>query len=130
MSCFALAAAWLLLAGCGNGLETLRGTVTCDGKPLAAATVAFYPDGGGPTAYASTGSNGAYEAKTGSRYGLPAGKYRVSVMATAMVQPDDKYADPISQSLIPEKYSAPTTSGLEITVPAPGGKYDIGLSGK
>lgn len=61
-----LALALLLasLAGCSRSnrppLGTVTGTVTLDGRPLAAAAVHFTPDGPGRTSIGSTDAAGAY----------------------------------------------------------------------
>lgn len=79
----------LSLFGCakkkGTEIEVfpVAGTITLDGKPLAAATVAFYPEGGAAGDFfgsgATTDERGHYELKTLDRTGAAAGAYKVTV---------------------------------------------------
>lgn len=74
----------LALVGCGGGAELpVSGSVTLDGKPVADATVRFFPDAetdpssGG---FGTTGTDGKFVVTGGkNKKGLLAGKYKVTV---------------------------------------------------
>ncbi len=71
------------LMGCGSGLSTLEGTVTVDGKPAPEGiSLSFTPvDGNGSPSYASTDSNGHYEAAFSfQKKGIEAGEHRVQLV--------------------------------------------------
>ncbi len=72
----------VVLFGCGDdGREAIEGTVTFDGKPLAAGQISFLPVPGtkGPTAGATI-EDGAFT--IASAGGTFAGKFRVEITAT------------------------------------------------
>jgi hypothetical protein len=123
-----LAVLTLALPGCGGGLASVQGKVTYDGDALDTGTVQFHPVGDGPVAYGQIQPDGTYRIKTGTESGVAPGEYRVSVTADAPVtealNPDGSEALP--ESLIPDKYRSPATSGLTFTVPSDEG-YDIAL---
>lgn len=84
-------AGWLLLfalfpllsLGCGNGLSSLNGTVTVDGKPAPAGiSLSFSPvDAGGSPSYATTDGQGRYEAAfTFQEKGIQPGRIRVQLV--------------------------------------------------
>lgn len=83
----------IAFVGCGNGLSSVRGTVTLDGKPLAgndhlSGTVQFAPENGhGTIAVGDLDANGQYILSSGSRGGVLPGKYLVSVSATEIIPP-------------------------------------------
>jgi len=54
---------------------------TLDGNPLPRGTVAFNPQGLGPSAYGRIESNGEYAIHTGREEGLPPGQYLLTVVA-------------------------------------------------
>ena len=123
---------WLLalaLAGCGgSGLVTVKGKVTLDGKALTSGTVTFHPSGTGATSYGTLQSDGTFRVQSGTEQGLAPGKYRVTVMAmAASPTPGPGNVEVVPKSLVPAKYTSPGTSGLEYTVPAGGGQFDIAL---
>lgn len=73
----------LLLAGCGNGLPTLQGTVTVDGQPAPnGISLSFSPiSDTGATSYATTEANGAYEASyTFQEKGITEGEHIVALV--------------------------------------------------
>lgn len=125
-----LAIAWCLclgltlLSGCGSQ-DQLRGRVTFeDGSPLEMGTVCFLREG-----YLARGTiqpDGTYVvgSETASD-GLPAGTYQVYIDGAAVEDP----TDPSGMALqIDEKLTRPDTSGLTVTVPVSGGRFDITVS--
>src|SRR5262245_14649783 len=85
--------ACMLCIGCGNGLSTVNGTVTLDGRPLAGSeklrgTVQFSPeDGHGTNAVGYLDENGHYDLSSGSRVGVLPGKYLVTIAANEIIPP-------------------------------------------
>jgi len=117
----------LSLIGCGgSGLVPVTGKVTLDGKPLTSGNVAFHPSGTTPAAYGTIQSDGTYVALTGTGKGMMPGAYRITVEAFGEIPKTGfQEAETVPPSLVPEKYRVPTTSGLEYTVPADGGTFDV-----
>ena len=110
--------------GCsGNNYPAeVSGTVTLDGKPIGPGVVIFAPVGGKTNpARGAIQPNGSYFLKTSRDVGLPPGKYQVSLQIVelpAHLVPGERDMSP-TKSLIPDKYTDTTTSGLEYDV-APG----------
>ena len=75
----ALAALWLALPGCGGGggKAKVTGTVTLDGKPLPAGTIAFIPEKG--PAVAASIRDGVYTAAA-----VPIGDVKVTVETASL----------------------------------------------
>ena len=97
----------LLLAGCGsgNGLATVNGTVTFNGKPLEGAIVEFQPtaEGGSPSA-GTTDAKGRYELMhTFEQPGAMPGEHVVSIR-TAAVYYDEEGSE--GEEPIPAKYNS------------------------
>jgi len=69
------------LAGCGNGLSGLQGSVLVDGNPAPAGiSLQFSPVGGGSPSYAETDAEGRYEAAfTFREKGIEVGEHIVSL---------------------------------------------------
>jgi hypothetical protein len=104
-------------------LVPIKGKVTLDGQPLADANVSFaVPDGKNPTGFTSasgmTDSSGLYQAKTGDKYGVPPGRYRIAVSKWATPNGQPFKADPANgldeiqaqmsgamKQMVPEKYA-------------------------
>ena len=119
-----LSLALLMLAGCGDKVG-LGGKVTMeDGSPLGTGTVCFETD-----TYLARGTlkpDGSYVVGSLSeKDGLPAGTYRVYVSGAEKQIGQDKEGMPIFEPLIDEKFASGTTSGLTLTVPVAGGKFDF-----
>lgn len=74
--------ACLVSLGCGDGLSSLRGTVTIDGKPAREGLgLQFQPIGAGSPSYATTDKDGNYVAQfTHRASGIQPGKHRVSLV--------------------------------------------------
>lgn len=134
-----LVSGMLPLLGCGSGpddLNPVTGVVTLDGEPLAGATVSFSPvsEGSGRPAVGTTDEQGVYQL-TDMRFtqagpGAAPGKYHVTISKTSVAEEslpeedDPNYGDlpdPTStgtgvESLVPEKYTDRSSSGLTATV--------------
>jgi hypothetical protein len=112
---------WLLLfplaLGCGGSklppMEKVTGVVKYDGKPLTRGIILFEPDPAhgksGPSAIGTIGPDGRYELTTDKTKGAMIGFHRVGIESRA--EPKD-HTDTLPKSLIPEKYTLPTTSGI------------------
>ena len=137
----AVAAAGLLLAGCGESLDLMpaSGTVTYKGQPVEGAMVAFTP-AKGPPGTAKTDAAGKYTIMTNGQSGAVAGKNTVTITkvttsGTPMVNPTpedmQKMASsgtmPTSKSAIPTKYSA-SQAGLTAEVSAAKPTHDFELT--
>lgn len=122
--------ALLLLVGCGRSdrpaLYPATGTVTYEGKPLAGASVTFFPESG-MVAVGSTDDAGNFSLKTQGVAGASAGSFRVvvtaveqsrSMTAEEMEKLSDAERKKIFKSLIPIKYGDPNASELTASVSA------------
>src|SRR5262245_1846749 len=127
----------IMCAGCGAGggtkLAPVLGKVTVDGAPLTTGAVTFHPDSakGNNTPHIPMGTldvQGNYRLMSATSEGAPLGWYKVTVSATAPIDPQNPYAPP--KHLISPKYNDGSTSGLQLeVVPRPAaGAYDIKLS--
>lgn len=75
----------LVAIGCshydGPPLDEVTGTVTKDGKPLAGATLEFYPTVGGAPSYGKSNQAGEFKLRYSTgEFGAVAGTHRVSVI--------------------------------------------------
>lgn len=134
---------FLLLLGCTSGAVApptyrVEGVVTYDGSPVEGATVIFYPtDPKCLSASGVTDPGGNFEVTTYVSQGLDArgamaGEYKITVTkldssstapppTTGLPTPEQmisstKLKMTAPESLLPEIYSKPTTSGLEVKV--------------
>jgi len=137
-----------LLAGCnsapsGPPLVPASGTITLDGRPLAAADLIFVPQGDtkGQSGVARTDTEGKYELMTADRKhkGVAVGSFRVVI--NKLVKPDgsdyvpDPNAGPFDtggfKELLPPAYSDMGQTELEASVPDGGSKtLDFKLTSK
>ena len=110
-----------LSVGCGGGsnrppLTAVTGTVTYNGKALAAGTIVFYPEKG------RSGTGEIVDGKItkvstfAPNDGAPIGKLRVAVISLEPANPSDAMAP--RASLIPEKYNRPETANESVTTVA------------
>ena len=119
--------------GCGDKevagrprLYPASGLITYQGKPVPGATVTFFPvEDVMPSASAKTNAEGRYILQTfEADDGVVAGTHKVSIMKWKIEafqgnedEGDSNYKmEPPPKTLIPQKYSTPTTSGLEAAV--------------
>lgn len=110
----------LIVSGCGAGLEaSVSGMVTLDGKALNSGYVTFSsdtPDTGG-SASGQIRSGGGYQVQAGRTGGLPAGRYRVTVIAREESRPNPNGGPPAPGKLMtPGKYAKADSSGLIVDV--------------
>ena len=124
------AAAYL---GCGGSElgATVRGTVMLDGRAIGPGVVIFGPLGGKENP--ATGTilpDGSYFVKTGGKVGLPPSTYQVCVQVNEIPEglaPGQRSMAP-TKSLVPEKYTQVSTSGLEFEVEPGSNTFDINLT--
>jgi len=125
-----------VVTGCGSNLATVSGTVTLDGRPLAAndrlsASVEFSPeDGHGTTAIGYLDENGKYTLSSGSRKGVMPGKYLVSISATEIIPPKIAGEAPSGRSVTPRKYAESKSSGFIADVAPGSNTFDYALASK
>jgi hypothetical protein len=102
-------------AGCGSGMQPVRGKVTLpDGKPAAGSQVVFESDKEGKkiSARGDVLEDGTFVMSTvNPGDGVPPGKYKVQVNPPPMVNAEGPYTSPFNA-----KYSNFNTSGLEFEV--------------
>jgi hypothetical protein len=109
-------------AGCGNGLASVKGTVTLDGQPVNGGpekygTVSFYRQGGGGApGVAIIDGSGNYEVKTGAQSGIVPGAYDVAISIKKITSGADQYALPKATLISPPKYGSIRSSGLRADV--------------
>lgn len=120
---WALVLAVWVMAGC-TGRESkrvkvypVRGSVFFNGMPAAGAVVRVHGAGGEVLSRGVVQKDGAFSLTTyEAEDGVPAGHYRVSVYWRRPVAEGERDGP----SLIPERYSRPESSGLEVEI-KPGG---------
>ena len=122
VSLASLVLAVVFLAGCRDksqlSVASVTGTVTLDGKPLTQGTVIFTPERG-RAARGEIGSDGSFTLSTyGESDGASVGTHQVSIIA---IEGDEEVGFESSVEpkwLIPRRYGAAATSGLEFEVEA------------
>lgn len=142
LGCVLLAA----IVGCSDGkiaTESVVGTVTLDGNPLADAMVNFTPatEGKGTPSYAKTDEKGRYMLQTllgKADAGTTPGDYIVTVSKTELKETGKKIANSDGTSspemkpkeLLPPKYLNAKTSPLKATVAKGANTCDFPLTSK
>lgn len=116
----------------------VTGVVRYDGEAVTGATVSFQADAGGRSASGISDAQGRYQLSTFSRGdGAVPGSYKVIVVKYATAPESsaapDSYvppqgAEPPPKHLLPEKYAATKTSGLEATVSSGPNTIDFDLT--
>ena len=117
---FLLAAVLVLAAGCnrsGLDLAPVEGVVTYNGSPVAEAGVMFAPQQG-PSAMATTDTDGKFALTTANHEGALIGQHRVSISKVDTIAIPQPRGFPLYQhkSHIPEKYADVSTSELTADV--------------
>lgn len=118
-------------AGCNRKPQPVpvHGTVTLDGKPVAAAAVMFEPVAGGPVGSAVTDAQGVYTLMTANQAGAFPGQYRATVVKqiTTGVNADETVGPlgPQIQWIVPQRYNNAKTA--ELTVDVQAGQQDYPL---
>ena len=121
------------VAGCGDGLATVNGTVTLDGEPIAGGpqmygTVTFYPESGsGVPAVGLIDQAGQYYVKTGARSGIQPGDYLICIAVKKVTMPKNPDAMPQPTLITPKKYASVTESGLREEVQPGDNRFDFAL---
>ncbi len=129
-----------LLTGCSESKNQKTvfssGVVTIDGQPLKKGTVTFQPITTGENnlkrpATGEIDSSGRFQLSTfQAGDGLLPGKYHVVITAFENAPTVEEYAAGAKRkSLIPEKYSNSTTSGLEAVVTDTNNEFTFELHG-
>ncbi|HEY1598060.1 MAG TPA: hypothetical protein VGG64_00560 [Pirellulales bacterium] len=115
----------LTSAGCGQSAPPrvpvfpVQGKVSVNGKPAAGALVILHPKGdpSKPSARAAVKPDGTFEATTyAPADGAAEGDYVVTVEWYKAVPKNDDYV--VGPNLVPDKYSKPQTSNIEVRVAA------------
>jgi hypothetical protein len=127
-----------VLSGCGGGPKLpptapVSGIVTLDDTPLPRGTVQFVPDGSqgtsGPPGVGVIDSGGRFEIFTAGVKGAVVGHHKVAVEARE--EQDDLQGASWTESLIPDLYNDPETSGVTVIVKAgERNKVDIKLKSR
>jgi len=113
------------LAGCGENLVLVDGTVRLDGKPFAATAVVLHPVDRGRIASGSTDANGHFGLEMAGKLGVAPGKYSVTVVKREAVGTvADKNGLFLGVALgnareiwvVPQKYARPDESGITVDV--------------
>jgi hypothetical protein len=115
---FALTVVSILSVGCGqkSSLGTVRGTVTLDGKPLPSGNIVTLPDAG--RGARGVIHDGQFELGTeATSDGVVIGTHRVAISANEPGSGSGPEAT-AGKSLVPIRYSNPSTSGLTVEVKA------------
>ncbi|QDU22098.1 carboxypeptidase-like regulatory domain-containing protein [Urbifossiella limnaea] len=75
-----------LVAGCGEKLTPVSGTVTYDGTPVDGAAVVFTNETGSKMATGRTDDSGKFTLEYDNKPGIPPGTYKVMVTRTKIVE--------------------------------------------
>jgi hypothetical protein len=124
-----------LVAGCGNGLAKVSGSVTMDGQSVGGTnrygTVSFYKEGGGGVpAIGIIDPTGRYSLKTGAQEGIVPGAYRVEIAIKKVTPPASPGGMPQATLISPAKYTSVAQSGLREEVKPGSNAIDFALVSK
>lgn len=105
-----------LVLGCSNAdFGDVRGTVTLDGAPLAAATVQFQPETGSPS-YAVTEDDGSYRLMySATQAGAEIGEHLVRVETARRVDDPETGRATFLEEKLPPRYHAESELTREVT---------------
>jgi len=116
----------LACAACSGGLNSTRGKVTYKGEAIKGAVVVFVPKDAkdnSPRASGTTGEDGTYALTTGTKAGVPAGEYVVTVTWNEVVTKKGKTAamsmsgdDEEIRDRLQGRYADPGKSPLQATI--------------
>src|SRR6478672_230182 len=130
---YLLVIAFLLCAGfqgCGgNGLATVEGKVSLDGKAIEGGSITLHPTGPGPLSYSSITPDGSYQIRTASRQGVLPGQY-VATVSWRSGPPSPGMTLRQLQALekVPIRYCALETSDLHLDVKPGKNAIDLKLT--
>jgi hypothetical protein len=125
-----------LLAGCGNDLAAVSGTITLNGQPVIGSeqmygTVSYYREGGGGApAVAIIDSAGEYELRTGGQNGIEPGTYLVGIAIKKVTPSASPGGMPQAQLISPPRYASVSQSGLREVVEPGKNTIDFQLTSK
>jgi len=107
------------LAGCGNSIHPVRGTVHFpDGTPLSHGRVVIESDDGKTGSWGIIHEDGTFEMGTLTpNDGVPAGTYHVYLTNATTPPPAALSATFIPKPLVHAKYASKETSGITFEVP-------------
>lgn len=110
-----------VLQGCGASTPStypVTGTITFKGTPIEKGSIVFDPVDGKGMAGMATIANGQISGQ------VPAGEKILRISATTTSDKKDEYGEPITESLIPDKYGS--ASQIKKTVVSDGeNKFDL-----
>ena len=116
----------VVLMGCGGDSDFIKavpasGTVTYNGKPIETGTIGFLPASGRPAS--GQIKDGQFTLTTYDEGdGATPGKHRVVVSSTKQVPSKVNGADPETVYLIPQMYSSPSESYIDVEIPPEGNR--------
>lgn len=121
-SCFVVGSMWCVLcaalAGCGNGLAVVEGSVMFDGAPVNRGMISLEsPDGKGTSA-GSNVENGKFRIVD-----VQPGQKMVRISAVKVIGKEKAYETPdspeveVTEELLPERYNNATELKLEVVAP-------------
>lgn len=113
----------------GEQPQPVTGSVTFQGKAVAAGLIRFSNPQTGIDMMAALHPDGAYEVVMARGAGLPTGTYRVAVMPPMPERPVGMAQVPKPSACpdIPTKYRDPLTSGLTLTVKPGSNVFDVDM---
>ena len=118
----------IAFVGCGGPsdaptLVKVSGVANFQGKPLADATLTFYPSKG-PVGIGRTNADGEFQIRTNGSLGVVVDTHKVTVFiteeATEPPPMDGNEMAVANKSVLPKKYADKETTDLQITVPESG----------
>jgi len=127
-----LGVAMLMVAGCGENLIQLKGIVNLDGSPVENATVTFSTEDGKNAYVGLSDAGGNFTLSYGSKSGLPAGTYKVTVVKTpklAGVSQEGMNPGSPDYAKFMQKEMKETGGASKMPMSGPGGKAGMMMPG-